>query len=174
MSIHSFIEHFRVKKVLPLIKGRLLDIGCGYNNLVKMYKNGIGVDVFNWGNVDMIVNNSSVINLPDKSFDTIAFLASLNHIPNRLDALKEAHRLLKDDGQVIITMISPFVGFFVHNLLVDDESKVRGGMKEGEVYGLTDSEVRELIDLAGFNLKKKHYFEFFINKVYIAKKNIVK
>jgi len=36
--------------MLPHIRGRLLDIGCGTNKLVKSYMGeGIGVDVYQWG-----------------------------------------------------------------------------------------------------------------------------
>ena len=36
----------RVRAVLPHIRGRLLDVGCGFNRLVRNYENGIGVDVW--------------------------------------------------------------------------------------------------------------------------------
>jgi hypothetical protein len=43
-------------------------------------------------------------------------LACLNHISlsKRVWVLQEARRVLKDEGQPIITMINPVVGFFAH------------------------------------------------------------
>ena len=38
----------RHKIVLSHVNGKLLDIGCGENLLVKQYGDGIGVDVFPW------------------------------------------------------------------------------------------------------------------------------
>src|SRR5690606_38498932 len=101
------LELIRIKKVLPHIEGNLLDIGCGNNKLTKLYGSGIGVDVYDWGNVDMIVEDSSRIGLPDNSFNTISILAALNHIPNRENVIRECHRLLQTDGKIIITMIPP-------------------------------------------------------------------
>lgn len=43
------LEGVRISTVLPYIKGDLLDIGCGMNNLTKLYGAGIGVDVHDWG-----------------------------------------------------------------------------------------------------------------------------
>ena len=34
----DFAEGIRVKAVLPLVEGKLLDVGCGYNNLARSYK----------------------------------------------------------------------------------------------------------------------------------------
>ena len=48
-----------------------------------MYGKGIGVDVYEWGNVDLVVNDTSKIPLEEKSVDTITIIAALNHIPNR-------------------------------------------------------------------------------------------
>lgn len=59
--VGRWLERKRIQKVLPQIEGSLLDIGCGNNKLTKMYGTGIGVDVFDWGDVDMIVEDSSKI-----------------------------------------------------------------------------------------------------------------
>ncbi len=50
-------EDIRVGMVLKHVRGRLLDIGCGKNRLARAYRekggDGIGVDVYDWGNVDL-------------------------------------------------------------------------------------------------------------------------
>ena len=117
----DLLEDQRINVVMPYIKGKLLDIGCGYNNLVKKYGNGIGVDVYPWRGVDMVAKKTSSSPFENSSFDTITFLACLNHIPYRRDALKEARRLLKPDGTLLITMISPFFGKMAHIIFKQDE-----------------------------------------------------
>jgi len=96
------LEEERINAVLPYVQGRLLDIGCGRNMLVNKYKekggDGIGIDVYDYDCKAIIVEDSSNLPFPDNSFDTIVFIACLNHIPYRLDALKEAHRLVSDGG----------------------------------------------------------------------------
>lgn len=55
-KLGKFLMEWRIRTVIPHIKGRLLDIGCGTNQLVKTYKGeGVGVDVYQWGYVDLIV-----------------------------------------------------------------------------------------------------------------------
>ena len=54
--IGRFVIAWRTRVVLPHIRGRLLDVGCGLNELVKAYTGeGTGVDVYQWGDVDLVV-----------------------------------------------------------------------------------------------------------------------
>jgi hypothetical protein len=77
------LEEERLDAVLPHVHGRLLDIGAGPNTLVRRYGNGVGVDVHDWGGGVMVVENTARLPFSDQTFDTITFVACLNHIPNR-------------------------------------------------------------------------------------------
>ena len=83
----QFLYRKRRCIVRPYICGRLLDVGCGLNRLVREYGNGVGVDVYDWGDVDLLVDDTSCLSFPDMSFDTITCLAALNHIPKILQPL---------------------------------------------------------------------------------------
>ena len=62
----------RIRAVMPSIRGRLLDLGCGTNQLVGAYPgDGVGVDVHQWGGVDCVVDDSSDLPFDDGSFDTV-------------------------------------------------------------------------------------------------------
>lgn len=161
----------RIKALLPLINGRLLDIGCGTNILVRSYGNGIGVDVFDWGNVDMIVKDTSKLPFEDEEFDTITIVAALNHIPNRKEVIIEAKRLLKNDGRLIITMITPTISKIWHKIRApwDVDQKVRG-MQEGEVFGFSSNEIGQMFEDQGFILVKRLGFMLKLNNVYVFKK----
>lgn len=160
----------RISVVLPLISGKLLDIGCGYNLLVRRYGNGIGVDVFDWGDVDFVVEDTSKLPFGSSEFDTITIIAALNHIPNREEVLKECNRLLRSGGKLIITMLTPGISRIWHRLRKRwDEDQYLRGMKENEVYGLTRSEMKKLLNDAGFELVKIKRFMLFLNSLYIAK-----
>ena len=95
----------RTRLVLNEAKGKLLDIGCGNNLLVKQYREkggeGTGVDVYPWEGVDKVVEDSSNLSLEDNSFDSVSFVACINHIPYREKSLLEAKRVLKKDGRLI-------------------------------------------------------------------------
>jgi ubiquinone/menaquinone biosynthesis C-methylase UbiE len=164
------LNAIRVNKVMPHISGNLLDIGCGYNKLVRMYKKGTGVDVFDWGDVDLIVEDTSNLPFNDKSFDTITIIASLNHIPNRGDVIKECYRLLTDNGKIIVTMLSPGISKIWHKIREPwDEDQSARGMKEDEVFGLSKNEMISMFAKANFKIVSYKKF-MFLNTLYIFSK----
>jgi SAM-dependent methyltransferase len=163
------LEEERINAVVPYIAGALLDIGAGSNSLVKRVGHGVGVDVVDWGGDALVVKNSADLPFDRGSFDTIAFVACLNHIPNRGDVLKEAHRLLRPEGRILITMINPFLGKIGHAIWWYSEDKKRGGMVEGEVGGMWTEEIVTLCSNAGFKMIEHRRFEFGMNHLYIFK-----
>ena len=162
----------RVKTVLPYIEGYLLDIGCGTKELVKSYSGkGIGIDVYQWGDVDIVVKDSSKLPFEDQTFDTVTIIAALNHIPNRSQVLRESKRVLKDTGKLIVTMIPPKISRIWHGVRKPwDADQSERGMKEGEVYGLTENELSKLLSEAGFETILKKKFMLGVNNLTIAKK----
>jgi SAM-dependent methyltransferase len=162
----------RISNLLPLIKGKLLDIGCGTNELSSRYGEGLGVDVYDWGSVDLIVENTAELPFEDKSFDTITIVAALNHIPNRAEVLTESNRLLRDDGLLIVTMIPPMISKMWHRIREPwDVDQHERGMVEGEVFGLTNNQMISLLNNAGFSLALKKKFMLGINTIYSCKKS---
>lgn len=165
---------WRIQAVLPHIRGQLLDIGCGTNQLVKAYRGkGIGVDVHQWGEVDLVVEDTAKLPFDDRTFDTVTIVASLNHIPNRAEVLVEANRILKDDGRIIITMIPPGVSRLWHFLRRPwDADQRERGMKKGETYGMTPGEVRSCLMAAGFKVLSTETFMLSINRLTVATKTV--
>lgn len=161
------LEDERLSAVLPYIKGRVLDIGAGQNNLVKYYGTGIGVDVFDWGGGALVVENTSQLPFEDQTFDTVTLIACLNHIPYRQAVLREVKRLLKPDGKLIMTMINPFLGNIGHTIWWYDEHKQRGGMEEGEVGGMWKSEIVQICTKEGFELQVHERFVYKMNNLYL-------
>lgn len=158
--------------VLPHIRGRLLDIGCGTNELVAKYQNdGIGVDIYQWGRVDLVVGDSSKLPFNDGVFDTVTIIAALNHIRNRCQVLQEAHRILKSDGRLIITMIPPTISRLWHILRShqDSDQKERG-MGDGEVFGLIIKDVRVLLAESKFYVLFEKRFMLGVNSITVAQK----
>lgn len=164
------IDDERLAITLQHVKGYLLDIGCGENMLVKAHGNGVGVDVFPWSGVDTVLEDTSKLPFNDCSFDTVTMLASLNHIPNRNDVLKEVRRVLKKDGKIIISMISPFVSRIVHFLRYSyDPDQHERGMKDGEVFGFNKREMIKLLENNNYKVILIKGFVFGLNRLYIAK-----
>lgn len=161
------LEEERTAKVLPYVEGNLLDIGAGFNPLVKAHGQGVGVDVHPWTEDLTVVENTADLPFEDSTFDTITFVACLNHIPYRLKALEEARRLITPSGKLIITMINPILGDVGHWIWWYSEDKERGGMEEGEVGGMWTSDIVELCQKAGFELSVHERFQFGLNNLYI-------
>ena len=153
----------------PWLAGKVLDVGCGSNELLVTWKDGVGVDVYPWEAVDIIVDSS---NLPfgSGSFDTVCCIATLNHIPRRKKALREMHRVLKLGGLLLVTMINPVIGWVCHHLLPGEESHTRG-MAPGEWHGIWSREIIALVARLGFDLEKAQSFGLFrLNTLYVFRK----
>jgi SAM-dependent methyltransferase len=161
---------WRIRTVLPHLRGRVLDLGCGANQLIGRHaQGGVGVDVHQWGSVDVIVDDASRLPFPDGAFGTVAIVAALNHIPNREATLREARRVLAPGGRLVLTMIPPGISRVWHALRrSSDADQTERGMKPGEVYGLTSAAVRRLVQDAGFRIVEESTFMLGINRLTVA------
>jgi SAM-dependent methyltransferase len=167
-----WLMNWRRQAVLPHVRGRLLDLGCGMNALVLSYQGqGVGVDVYQWGAVDVIIEDAARLPFADGTFDTVTIVAALNHIPNRAEALADVHRVLKDGGRVIVTMLAPLVSRLWHGLRRPwDADQTARGMVEGEVYGLSRRRMRRLLADARFEIVREQRFMLGLNRLTIARK----
>ncbi len=159
--------------VIPHLDGKILDVGCGpLDELRNEYVHGsniIRTDVVQWGNVDPICS-AEALPFKQESLNTVLMLACLNHVRDKKVAIKEAHRVLKRNGEIIITMINPFWGLLVHKLVFWFDYDRERGIAEGEEYGLTKKFVMQLLHSSGFKNVKTLSFLYGLNKLYIGEK----
>lgn len=161
------IRDERNEIVLKFAKGRLLDIGCGPNILVKKYGNdSVGIDVFDFNGGALIIEDASELPFKENTFDTVAFVASFNHIPNREEVITEVDRILKSYGRVIITNLEPIIGKVRHRMFWIDKIEEGREKKEGEEEGLKSEYIMNLLIECGFELMKKMKFQF-LNNIYV-------
>jgi hypothetical protein len=93
-------------------------------------------------------------------------------LSKRNQALQEARRVLKDDGQLLITMINPVVGVVVHAIRRRyDPDQLEHGMGEEEEYGLWKKDVERLLVGSDFRIVQTVPFVFGLNCLYIAQKD---
>ena len=167
-------KDIRFGLVLKETKGRLLDIGCGENELVSAYRlhggQGLGVDVHPWPGVDLILKDSANLPFKNDTFETVTFVACINHIPNRDMVLHEAHRVLSDTGRLLITNLSPFISRIWHFIAFWDKDQHERGMQEGEVWGLTISDLEALLSAARFQVQEMVKFSWGLNQLLICSK----
>ena len=166
------IDDERVIMALKETSGHLLDIGCGANIFVKSYGDGVGVDVANWDGVDVVLEDAAILPFPTESFDTVSYLACLNHVKNRDDSLKAAYKVLKPGGIIVITMITPKMGAFIHWLRErnDPDQKERHIEHSHELMGMSPKQVSDSLQQAGFKAMKRKRFVYGLNSIYVAVK----
>lgn len=179
-ALGRYLAQVRVQRVLPHVRGRLLDVGCGANQLVAAYRRiaepdaasgSLGVDVHPWPGVDRVVEDTRALPFAGGSFETVAIIAALNHIPYREEALAEARRVLVPGGRLFLTMIPPRISRIWHLLRRPwDDDQSQRGMAAGEVFGLTRARVRELLVGAGLEVTHEESFMAGINRLTIAKR----
>ncbi len=164
------IDHERVRVVLHHCRGRLLDLACGNNLLVRTYGNGIGADVHPYSEIDVRCD-SAHLPFKDASFDSLGLLACLNHITRREETLRDCYRVLRDGGQILITMIPVWVGCFSHKIRErHDPDQLERGMGEKEDWGLSSKTIRTLLERGGFRLVLHRRFMWGLNNLYIGVK----
>ncbi len=165
----DLLEPWRLRVALPFVRGRLLDIACGYNNLTRAHGLGFGADVFPWEGIDVQIGDAARLPFGDGQFDTVSVLAALNHIPNREEALVSMTRVLRPGGLFLATMIGPWTGRVAHMLFHQDEAR-RGGMRPGEVDGIRPRDMRALLQRAGLEPVREVPFQLGLNRLYVARK----
>jgi len=175
----------RFDYVARRVQGYCLDIGCGPGNrFVRDFLdgNGVGLDVYPYeGLTDSnIVPDFLSLPFPDATFDTVTFIANLNHAPrSQRDAeLQEAFRVLKPGGNIIITMGNFLAEILVHKLVALYD-RVFGtaldidgqrGMNVEEDYYLRPREIRQRLRRAGFIKISREFFltQWCLNSLFIG------
>ena len=166
------IDEERSYACLKHSRGKVLDIGCGDSRFMDTYEDGYCLDKVFIRNPRFILGDAENIPFKDKTFDTVTFIASLNHIVNREAALNEAVRILKDEGRILITMINPLIGFLAHKVIRKrcDPDQIRRHMKKGELLGLTGSRIKALISGAGLKIIARKSVLLYWNRLYICER----
>lgn len=96
------------------LSGKLLDFGCGNKPYKELFNvdEYIGLDISKSGhnheNEDIdVFYDGKKIPFPDNYFDSVFSTEVFEHIFNIEEVLKEIHRVMKDEGILLITL--PFV-----------------------------------------------------------------
>ncbi len=100
------------KAVSDLVEGLYLDVSCGLG-LCLRFADGVGCD-FSKKSVSLarriakdscfVVCDAQHLAFRSNSFETVSCLGSLEHYPDYISALKEARRILKGNGLLLVSI----------------------------------------------------------------------
>jgi SAM-dependent methyltransferase len=86
---------------------RVLDYGCGgkpYRSLLNAkFAEYVGADLPQNGDADLVLGRNGEIPVADGSFDCVLSSQVLEHVEDPLRYLREAHRVLRREGHLIIS-----------------------------------------------------------------------
>jgi len=163
---------------------KVLDLGCGNGRYFEFFKNKpveyIGIDNSEelirlakerYPEAKFQINDAFNLSFPDNYFDKVYSIAVLHHIPSeelRVEFLKEAKRVLKKDGSLIITVwkfhqikeLSLILKYTILRLLgrskldFKDILEPWGKRTERYYHCFSRKELGKLMEKAGFKIKE--------------------
>lgn len=172
------------KKAVELSKiwkpGKILDVGCGNcRNLIPFKKfDCYGIDFsenmikeakkyISKKNIKVSLKKADISKLPfkDKSFDYVISFASLHHLKNPEDGIKEIYRVLKFGGKAYI---SEWNKMQLRFLFKRKETYVKFGDEKRYYHFISFLEMRKLLKKYNFKILDSKLFgknlEFLVEK----------
>lgn len=149
----------------------LLDCGCGTGNLISMLakrfpnKRYLGVDITEKmidvarkkaiPGAEFICSDSENMKILVDTFDVITCVHSFHHYPHPKAFLKEAYRLLKKNGRLIIrdnAENNAFMHWWMNRVFLPIYSN--GMRKSGDIHEYSPKEMRILADEVGLEIEQ--------------------
>ncbi|MDI6768363.1 MAG: class I SAM-dependent methyltransferase [Anaerolineales bacterium] len=171
-----FIQAWRMHAAARWIPedSRVLDIGCHQGELFKWLGDRITPSV----GIDPLYKETTPpdrhqffpwtfhgrLPFPESSFDVIALLATIEHMPDKSAVAKESWRLLRPGGRVVITFPSLLVDRIISVLA---SLHIVDGMSLEEHHGFSPNELPDIFEREGFGLKKWGKFQLGLNNLFV-------
>jgi ubiquinone/menaquinone biosynthesis C-methylase UbiE len=173
--LEPLLRWLRLRKVIAQVPPdtRVLDVGCGrtaafLHTIAPRIKQGVGVDfkvaTTRTGNVETSqIRLNGILPFEDASFDVVTMLAVLEHVEHEKSILKEIHRVLKDNGKLILTVPSvwsqPVLEFLAYRLKIVSESEIRDHKRYYDRQKLR----KVLVEETNFQEFRHQYFQCWMN-----------
>lgn len=145
----------------------VLDIGCGNGTALEYFSKTAhrlaGIDLNNYLNVackkeiefSSVDLNFEKLPQQDQSFDAVFALQVVEHLENPFHIMREAHRVLKDEGLFIISVPNPFTISAKMQYLLTDNIR-RWNLRNDHLLFLT-KDVMEKTYGSYFEILSSHY-----------------
>src|SRR5262249_12442900 len=146
------------------VQGEVLDYGCGYGDLTYAIAQthpvqGVDVDPQRvafaereYAPLRFRRCAPDRLSFPDGSFDIVVSVAVIHFVPDPVQHLREARRVLRDGGHLLMACINLHV---VRNAL----RRLRGrGDEPTRVWVRSQADIRALLEREGFQVEAESYF----------------
>ena len=174
--LDKYLQNTRIRKAKRFIKSgsTVLDIGSDDGVLfkkIKKIKFGIGIEPNLEKNIEG--DNFKILKgyfpgtlLPISKFDSITLLAVLEHIPitEQKGFASACYEVLKESGNIIITVPSPKVDFI---LSVLKKFRLIDGMSLEQHHGFRVTDTEKIFSSTFFKLIFHQKFQWGLNNIFV-------
>lgn len=134
-NLHYQRHLFRMHEFVKTCEGTILDVGCDDVNVSStIFSNRckyIGLDPFSTSTSFRVVGVGEILPFKDSSINNVIFNTSLDHILDYYEAVKEAFRVLKPGGYIIICTL-----IWLQNTSILNDSVHFHHFKDYEINGV--------------------------------------
>lgn len=178
--VDKILVGFRCRRVFTLLKNskfipektKIIDMGAGKGLLVQKLRamgyDASGVDLEQGENV-ISSNLNHILPIESNSIDLVTSLANIEHLEKPEINLSEIYRMLKPNGQLILTTPSlaakPILEFIAYKLKIIDEAEIRD-----HKFYFTKKTLEQAIKKTGFENFVISTFQLGLNLCIIAQK----
>jgi len=153
----KFLER-EVQKLTP--QAKILDVGCGRGDFSLLFSGHpfLELDIYPYPEVDVVCDLSSCVPFRENSFDAIALLNVIEHVPDSLSLLQVVYRLLAPGGCALISI--PFM-LKIHQAPVDYVRFTHFALEAmANKIGFQVEGVEGFVDPAGLIVEAARYYHF--------------
>lgn len=178
--LSELAKQARLRAILPHLRGRILDVGCGWTDLprhLKTHQGYLGVDAnplslernrWLYPGLEFVQCDleKETLRLDGRQFDTAIMLAVIEHLHDPATVLEQVSRSLATGGMLVVTTPSPPGGWF-H----------RAGGRLGFFYPdeivrhvviYSRRKLKDLLESCGFAVAVMQYFALGMNQLVVA------
>jgi ubiquinone/menaquinone biosynthesis C-methylase UbiE len=148
------------------LKRPFLDIGCGNNDLVAQEGkySGVGIDIAAPKTRPDVFACAERLPFKDDSFNAASYVVSLRYVGDVPAAMREAHRVLRAGGRIVILENPPFENWLRHHLTF--WTKVEGE----RIVGFTQADIKNLFTQAHFLFVARRRYLYGLGVIYVGEK----
>ena len=135
---------------------------------VDVYKKAVDYGKSHYPHINFVVADAHSLPFPDNAFDLIICYETIEHVINPLSVIKEAKRVVKKGGRIVLAMDS---GSFLFRAVWFIWEKTQGKVWQGaHLHPFRHTELEDVIKKSGLKIVKKVFSHFGMEVSFLLKK----